>query len=342
MKAKVDVKEVSIIERAQVALNSSDTEKQLVELSAKFKDITIVKDKDQRADCHSALMEVKKARTSIEATGKIARDDANKFSKAVIAEEKRLIAIVSTEEDRLAALRDAYDNEQAILKAKAEEEERLRIQAMKDKIAEIRNVPVSWARHTLDQLVAETEVFDAAVIDADYYGDFTLDAKIAHKETSDILHTMIAQKREDAAIAARQEAERVELERIKAEQEAERLQLAQQARELAERQAEIDKREAEEKARLAKEATERLVEDANKAAERFVEKPIVSAINKAFDSQGENGIDKVAAEITKTLLELPSSVELYVYLHTCTMNRYQVDKAQAKQMIVDMAKAMKT
>jgi hypothetical protein len=69
-----------------------------------------------------------KARTAVEKTGKKARVDAIEFSKAVIAEENRLIAITRPEEIRLQDLRNDYDDEQA----RIAEEARILEQAIKN------------------------------------------------------------------------------------------------------------------------------------------------------------------------------------------------------------------
>lgn len=68
-------------------------------------------------ECHSAAMAATKARTAIVQAGKAARDDATRFSKAVIAEEARLIAIIQPEESRLKVLRDEWDAKEAREKA---------------------------------------------------------------------------------------------------------------------------------------------------------------------------------------------------------------------------------
>ena len=83
-------------------------------------------------------MALASARIAISKTGKAARDDATKFSKAVIAEEASLIEITAAEEKRLLALRDAWDEQVAIEKAAKEQAERERITEIHRRIAEIR------------------------------------------------------------------------------------------------------------------------------------------------------------------------------------------------------------
>ena len=62
-------------ERAALALNSTQTERDLLALATKHASIQVIKDKAGRDQAHGAAMEVKRARTTIERTGKEARDD---------------------------------------------------------------------------------------------------------------------------------------------------------------------------------------------------------------------------------------------------------------------------
>lgn len=106
--------------RAAVALKSSDTELHLIALAAKNAGIVAIIDKAGREQAHGAAMELKTTRVAIEKTSKTARDDATKFSRAVIEEEKRLVAIIQPEETRLLGLRDDWDAAQAAIKVEAE------------------------------------------------------------------------------------------------------------------------------------------------------------------------------------------------------------------------------
>lgn len=81
--------------------------------------VTDFDDPKQIEAVHAKRIELKKTRVSIEKRGKELREDAIKFSKAVIAKEKELIAIIEPEEMRLDRLEDAS-------KQNAIEKERLR------------------------------------------------------------------------------------------------------------------------------------------------------------------------------------------------------------------------
>jgi hypothetical protein len=72
-------------QRAALALRTSKTEQHLITLAAKHTGIVEIKDKAGRDQAHSAAMELMRARTTVAETAKTAREDATKFSQAVIA-----------------------------------------------------------------------------------------------------------------------------------------------------------------------------------------------------------------------------------------------------------------
>lgn len=78
------------------------------------------------------------ARIAIQKTGKAARENATKFSKAVIAREKELVEIVTPEETRLLGVRDVWDAAIEAQKAAAAAAERARVTAITTKITDIK------------------------------------------------------------------------------------------------------------------------------------------------------------------------------------------------------------
>ncbi|MGF6920266.1 hypothetical protein [Paraburkholderia sp. 40] len=106
-------KELTVPERAAIALGTAEHETKLRDLVAKSASITAIKNKDGREECHSALMVLKTTRTGILRAGKAALEVATEFSRAVIAEERRLVAIAEPEEMRLEDLRDEWDEARA-------------------------------------------------------------------------------------------------------------------------------------------------------------------------------------------------------------------------------------
>lgn len=343
--------DLSLPERAQIALKSSETEHRLVELSSAYKSITTITNKDGREECHSALMVIRNTRTAIERTAKAAREDATKFSKAVIAEENRLIAIISDEEKRLAAIRDAWDEQKELERKAAEEAERQRVEAIQNQIRDIKAIPYQFVSASLQDIKERIELMEAEVPDPEYFGDLLLDAKIAHKESLHALRTRFTQKLLEIETAAKAEAERIALEeqrkeqgRITAEQAA-----AQKAIDDARTalKAEQDAIEAEKAEIIAAKQLEAHKEP-DKTLEHIPEHAAVDdgQILTTTDSiephlKEEKVIVTMSADEIVAKVYLPTNIELYTYLHTCTMNHYGLDAKQAKQIIVDMAKAMK-
>ncbi|MCT9071221.1 hypothetical protein N6G06_07570 [Cupriavidus gilardii] len=76
--------ELTLPQRAAVALGSAEHETKLKELAIKHADIVDIKNSAGRDQCHAAMMTLANARVAITKAGKEARDDATKFSKAVI------------------------------------------------------------------------------------------------------------------------------------------------------------------------------------------------------------------------------------------------------------------
>ena len=241
--------------RAALALESSTAETYLTELAVKSKAITAITNKDDRTECHAAAMTAKEARVSIEKAGKSAREDATAFSKAVISEEARLVALIKPEETRLIELRDEWDAKVKAEKEAAEALERQRIEAIKARIAEFGAMVTDAAMleaHGADQ---ELEVALAVEIN-DSFGEFYGDAVEAKATAVAKLREIVAAKTAAEATAAR----------IKAEQEAEAARLAEEAKRLAAERAEMDRIAAEHRAAEEKrQAEERIKLDAERA-----------------------------------------------------------------------------
>lgn len=242
--------------RAQVALSSSQTEIDLRALAIKNVTITQVIDKAGREQAHGAAMEIKRARVAIEKTGKDARDDATKFSKAVIAEEKRLIAIVEAEELRLIALRDAWDNEQARIKTEAEARERARITAIHERIGEIRNFITLASQCRTAARIAEL-LAKLEGVELDGFEEFSDEAAAvqagAITAVKAIHDEKVAEETERSRVKAQQEADAAALETKRIEQ-------ANEAAKLNAERAALERERAELAA--AKAAAAQAIEDA--------------------------------------------------------------------------------
>jgi vacuolar-type H+-ATPase subunit I/STV1 len=249
--------------RAALAMNSTHTERDLIALAAKNTHIVAVIDKLGRQQAHGAAMELKRARTTIAGVSKDARDDATQFQKAIIAEEKRLIAIIEPEEERLFVLRDAFDDEQACIRAEAEQAERNRITAIHAKIAELRNfLMLAGQCSTAERIAGLIEKLEA-IQQAGYesFDEFAAEASTIAAASYDAMVKLHAAKVQDEEAA----------ERAKAEQEATRIAQSIEAAKLAAERSAFSKEQAAFKAQQAAilmrdEQTAREVREANERA----------------------------------------------------------------------------
>jgi hypothetical protein len=245
-------------------LNSSKTEADLKQLATSLKAITLVNSPAGREQAHSLAMTARTARTTIEKLGKAARDDATKFSKAVIAEEDRLIEIIQPEETRVLGLRNAWDAAEAARKEAELQKERDRIERHQAVIATIRSYP-GLARECRTSAMALQILEKLCAIDTlnnclDEFTDTAHAAKIAADEAiCDIIESKQAAEAEQARIKAEQEAEnarlaaererleaeRAEAVRVLARMKAQQEELDRQAAAMAQQAAELEARKAE-------------------------------------------------------------------------------------------------
>jgi len=287
---------LTLPQRAAVALASSKHEIELRELVKASADIVTVNSVDGREQAHRVGMTLKSARCNIEKVGKTAREDAQAFAKAIIAEEKRLVEIVSAEEDRIFKLRDDFDaaeeaKRQAAIKAERERVESIQgaITAMRNEVMNATGKPLTWMQNRIGELRdGEPSI--------DFYQEFHADAMNVWREMLERFVAMIdakaAQETEEARARAEQEAEaarlqteREELEALRAQaaaahkqaeaelaaqREAQERELAAQRAEIAQQQAVLD---AARRARDAEERAERERIDAENRAKQDADAP---------------------------------------------------------------------
>jgi hypothetical protein len=214
---------VPVEHRAIIALNSTKTEVELLAIVTKHKTITEIKNKAGREQAHGAAMELMRARTSIKKVADEARDDAKKFNAAVLAEEKRLTALVEPEETRIKKLRDDWDAAEVVRKEAEAAKERARLLVISEKIAGVRAYgklasdcrTAARVQALLDKLTAEW----AALPLEDTFQEFITEAQAAFDATSASITTLLAAKT----------AAEAEQARIKAEQEATAARIAAEA-----------------------------------------------------------------------------------------------------------------
>jgi len=285
--------ELTVTQRAANVLAFNETKAELIKLAAESARIVEITNAAGYQETHAARVKLKNTRVDIEKRGKAAREDAQAFSKAVIAHERELIDVISPEETRLQALQDEWDAAIAREKAAKAEAERLRVLNIRLAIDAVRGLPLQAVGSTSAQIAELIERAKAPLgIDAQ---EFEIEAKRAQQDAVERLTAAHAaavaeeQRREEFRIAKELEdrriaEERAELARLRAEQEKrdseERERLAaeraqQEAAAAAERAKQAEElrmqRAAEEQARaerLAAEAAERKDREAKEAAER--------------------------------------------------------------------------
>src|SRR5574337_712578 len=254
---------LTVAERAAIAIGAPAYEIALVDLVKESASLVQIKDKSGYQQAHSARMRLKGTRVEIQKRAKDAREDAQAFSKAVIAEEKRLVALVCPEEDRLQGLQDVWD-------AAREAEKQARIQAEAERVAKhranidaIRDTALHAATMGTDGiqgLIVEIEQHDVSEA---VFEEFATGARVVRDDTLTALRQLHTAALAREAEAARLRAEREELARLRAERdrlaaervERERVEAAERAR-VAEAQRIEAERLAEERRQFAAERAE--------------------------------------------------------------------------------------
>lgn len=223
---------LTVAERARTAIGlPAEIEQQLHELAKRTTDIVVIVSPDDRAQVHGALMTLKNQRIAIENAGKDARDDANKFARAVIAEAGRPCSIIEPEEGRLFDLRKKWDDAR-------EAEKQAKIAAELRRVRDLQELVDCYrGNQTLtpssgSALIAEhIEDLERQPVDESFqeFQQHAADAKAAGLERLRALHAAaVAHETEQARIKA----EREELAQLRAEQE--KSQAAERARIAAE------------------------------------------------------------------------------------------------------------
>lgn len=234
-------------QRAAIALDSAKHRKELAELVKKSAGIVAVLNTDAREEAHRAGMVLKNTRVAIQKRGKEAREDATAFSKAVIAEEKALIDMISPEEERVLALRDEWDAKVEAERQAKIEAERQRVAAIQDRIEAIREHGPDAAHSTMSADIALIlDHLEKVEVTAEVFQEMTETAEKVKAETLVSVRASLRRCIEREAEAAR----------LKAEQEAEAARLKAEREELARLRAEQEARLAEERRRLQAEQEE--------------------------------------------------------------------------------------
>ena len=209
---------LAVQDRAALALGSTKTRQALELLAVKYGNITEIKNKAGRDECHSALMEIQDARIAVQKVSKAAQEDATRFSKAVIAEENSLVEITAKEELRLFNLRKVWDDAVA-----AEKAEKARIAAAQ-KLA-IDNA-MTWIRNHAVQAVGKSAAdikelvtsLETMEVTLETFADRAGEAEQCRLMTLEVLSGLHAAVTAQETAAAEVEAARIQLEQERAAQ----------------------------------------------------------------------------------------------------------------------------
>lgn len=298
---------LTLPQRAAVALGTAEHEIKLRELVKASARIVEVKNVAGRDEAHGAMMQLKNARVSIEKAGKAAREDATSFSKAVIAEEKRLIGITEAEENRLQAIRDKWDADREAERQAKIAAERQRVAEIQRRITNIRSAPNDAVGHSAAEISAVIGRLAAATI-GDEFEEFADEAQQARLTALDQLAKAETKQRgiEIEAEAQRQEAarliaEREELARLRQEAEARR---AEDERKAAEARAAQEAELAEDRRKQEAELAEQRAEAARQQAERDAEAAAQARAAKEAQEAARAAMDAERAELQRQRDEL--------------------------------------
>jgi hypothetical protein len=311
------------IERAKQILAYDETKTRLAELAAKSERITGITNPAGYQEAQRARVELKSTHVEVQKRGKEAREDATAYSKAVIAAEKELVAVIEPEESRLQGLQDAWDAAREAERQAKINAERERVEAIQARVLDIRE------RHHLvfglpsGDVRVEAEKLRGLPIGDDFQ-EFQPAAEAARTEALAKLEAMAieAEQREEAERQHQQEeaaraealrieaeklaAERAELDRLRAEQ-AERDRIEREAREAeaAKERAEVERQRAElraqqeaaAKAQADAEAAQRAAEEAQRKAEEDARRAELERQREAAEAARKQAAEAAAARI---------------------------------------------
>jgi hypothetical protein len=213
-------KALTVDERAVIAIGyDTKAATELTTLAQKNAHITEITNDDGRKQADRARLDLRAARLEVQRRGKAAREDATAYSRAVIAEEGRLVALVEPEEDRLAKLVEDYDAAIEAEKERAVLAEQQRVEGIQRRIQAIRD-EVSACAGLRSHLIAirRNALADQTI---DYtFGEFEQQARDARDATIARLEELrdAALEREEREEQARKDQE--ELAKLRAEKAA--------------------------------------------------------------------------------------------------------------------------
>lgn len=262
-----NAKELTVPERAAVALGAAEHEKALLVLATKYADITKIVNPAGRDQCHAAYMELKTTRVGIEKAGKDAREDANAFQKAVIKEVERLTAITAAEEARLQVVRDTYDAEREAERQAKAAAEKVRIDTIRRRIAEMQSIQAMLVGKQSATIAMAIEGLESIEITLETHQEFAGEGEMAKIAALDKLKEMHAAQLAHEVEAVRLQQEREQLAKERAEA-AERDRVAALLRQRIEDEQRIERAKAEAAALAERQAEQRKLDEQRAEFER--------------------------------------------------------------------------
>lgn len=244
--------ELSVVERASVALGTSEIEKKLIALVKQSKEITTITNSAGYEQCHASRMTLKNERVNIEKKGKAAREEATAYGKAVIEKEKYLIGISSPEEKRLEALQKIWDDAREAEKQAKIQAEMKRVSDIQYRLQALRNYPNHSLNATSEEIIFAISTLKSSPLDS--FKEFEEEAKQTHAQSLQTLDELLSKavkiEKEKRLENERQEALKKELAEQEEANRLERLELAELRAKQQERDAEERQLRAEENARI--------------------------------------------------------------------------------------------
>lgn len=302
---------MTVIERASTALSKAEVEAEIKVLVERSKPIVAVTDPKSREVCHEALMVLRTMRTQTQKRAKDGRDEAVQYSKAVIAIEKELVALIEPEETRLSALRDEWDAIKEREKQAKIDAEIRRVSILQGRIAELRGNQMLTPASGSQLIGLHISNLDAIPVD-DSFEEFRQQAEDAKAAGLARLNALQTAAFTHEAEQARLKAEREELARLRAE-DAERARVAKEAQAKADAEAKAERdrleivarqeREAEAK-RQAEEIAKQRAENEKLAAERRAQLDAEEAQARAAREVEEARLAAERAELSRQQEEL--------------------------------------
>lgn len=297
--------QLTVPERAAIAVGAAEHEKHLMTLAKKYSDITKIANVAGRDQVHAGYMELKNARVAIEKAGKDAREDANAFQKAVIEEVKRLTAITTDEEARLQVLRFEFDAEREREKQAKAAAEKARVDGIRKRIADMQAIPPMLVGKQSETIAAAIAGLEAVEITLESHQEFSGEAEVAKLAAIHKLWEMFKAQKDHEAEQARIAEERAQLERERAEA-AERERIAAAARAEEERKAREARQAEEARLRAEREAHETELRRQREAEEAKL------AEQRAEIARQQAAIDAARAEQERIERERQAAIEAEV------------------------------